>query len=151
MSYVLDTGAVLAFVLDERGADQAAVALDGGVLPTVALTEVCRRLESIGYGRPPAQLTGDLAALGVVMDETLTVADAQRAAQLRHQSYLLRPRWTEQDKRAAHSVGTLSTVDAQVIAIAERAGRPVMTTDRAWLVIERLSGSFGSEVTCIRT
>ncbi|WP_433500546.1 PIN domain-containing protein [Sphaerimonospora sp. CA-214678] len=150
MSHVLDTGAVLAFVLGESGADQVTAELDGSVLPTIALTEVCRRIEQIGYRRTAAQLTADLTALGVVIDEALTTADAQRAAALRHSSYRLRAQWTEQDRKAAGGVSTLSTADAQVIAIAERHGVPIMTTDRAWLVIERLTGGFGVKVVCIR-
>jgi PIN domain nuclease of toxin-antitoxin system len=150
VTHVLDTGAVLAFVLGESGADQVITELDGSVLPTVALTEVCRRTEQIGYRRTAAQLTVDLAALGVVIDETLTAADAQRAAALRHSSYRLREQWTDQDRRDAGGVSTLSTADAQVIAVAERHGLPVMTTDRAWLVIERLRSGFGTKVVCIR-
>jgi PIN domain nuclease of toxin-antitoxin system len=150
VSHVLDTGAVLAFVLGESGADQVMAELDGSVLPTVALTEVCRRAGQIGYRRTAAQLTADLAALGVVIDETLTATDAQRAAALRHSSYRLRSQWTDQDGKDAGGVGTLSTADAQVIAIAERHSLPVMTTDRAWLVIERLTGGFGVKVVSIR-
>lgn len=149
MSHVLDTGAVLAFVLGESSANQVVAELDGSVLPTVALTEVCRRAEQIGYRRTAAQLTADLAALGAVIDETLTAADAQRAAALRHSSYMLRSQWTDQDRKDAGGVSALSTADAQVIAVAERHGLPVMTTDRAWLVIERLTGGFGIKVACI--
>ncbi|MFC0865477.1 PIN domain-containing protein [Sphaerimonospora cavernae] len=150
MSHVLDAGAVLAFVLGESGADQVMAELDGSVLPTVALTEVCRRTEQIGYRRTTAQLTADLAALGVVIDETLTSTDAQRAAALRQSSYRLRSQWTDQDRNDAGGMSTLSTADAQVIAVAERHGLPVMTTDRAWLVVERLTGGFRVKVVCIR-
>jgi PIN domain nuclease of toxin-antitoxin system len=150
VSHVLDTGAVLAFILGESGAEQVIAELDGSVLPTVALTEVCRRASQIGYRRTAAQLTADLAALGVAIDETLTTTDAQRAAALRHSSYLLRSQWTDPDREAAGGASALSTADAQVIAVAERHGLPVMTTDRAWLVIERLTGGLGIKVACIR-
>jgi PIN domain nuclease of toxin-antitoxin system len=150
VSHVLDTGAVLAFILGESGAEQVTAELDGSVLPTVALTEVCRRALQIGYQRTAAQLTADLVALGVTIDEALTTTDAQRAAALRYSSYLLRSQWTDPDRKEAGGVSTLSTADAQVIAVAERHGLPIMTADRAWLVIERLTGGLGTKVVCIR-
>ncbi|MCC9307568.1 hypothetical protein LN042_10715 [Kitasatospora sp. RB6PN24] len=77
---------------------------------------------------------------------------AVRAAELRHFSCTARSRWTDEDLRHTRTAkpGTLSTADSLCIAVAERHGLPVLTTDRAWSVIERLIGGFTVKTICIR-
>ncbi|MGX4694595.1 hypothetical protein [Streptomyces sp. JNUCC 63] len=86
---------------------------------------------------------------GVVVEDLLHMASVEPPP-CGTPSYRLRSQWTDQDRNDAGGVSTLSTADAQVIAVAERHGLPVMTTDRAWLVIERLTGGFRVKVVHIR-
>lgn len=142
---------MLAFILGEPGSSQVAQVLDGAVLSTTALTEVCYRAQQIGYRRTSADLTADFTALGVVLCEPLQPQDAWRASDLRVASYGARAQWTQRDLTTCGNgkPSTLSTVDAMVIAVSERLQLPVMTTDRAWTVLERL-GLFTTKVVCLR-
>lgn len=152
MSHVLDSGAVLAWMADEAGVDQVEAVLEGARLPTACLTEVLRRAQAYGHPSPPLRIADDLAGAGVLFDEMVTKADAIRAAELRHRSYATRAQWTEEDLKHARVTkpGTLSTVDSLCIAIAERLELPVLTSDRAWAVFDRLVGGFSIKATCIR-
>lgn len=152
MTHILDAGAVLAWMADETGADQVEHVLEGSLLPTVCLTEILRRAQAYGHPSPPGRIADDLVGAGVILIEELRQADAVRAAELRHFSYTARPRWTAEDLRRTRTSkpGTLSTADSLCIAVAERHGLPVLTTDRAWSVVERLIGGFRVETICIR-
>ncbi|MFJ9694691.1 PIN domain-containing protein [Kitasatospora sp. NPDC101183] len=152
MTHLLDAGAVLAWMADEPGAERVDDVLDGARLPTVCLTEVLRRAQAYGHPSPPRRIADDLVGAGLIIVEDVTQADAVRAAELRHLSYTTRPRWTEDDLRHTRSArpGTLSTADSLCIAVAERLDLPVLTTDRAWSVVERLAGGFRVETVHIR-
>lgn len=152
MTHILDAGAVLAWMAEETGADQVEKVLDGSLLPTVCLAEILRRAQVYGHPSPSRRIADDLVGAGLVLVEDLTQADAVRAAELRHFSYTARSRWTDEDLRHTRTSkpGTLSTADSLCIAVAERHGLPVLTTDRAWSVIERLIGGFAIKTMCIR-
>ncbi|KIQ62773.1 hypothetical protein TR51_27930 [Kitasatospora griseola] len=152
MTHILDAGAVLAWMADETGAEQVEKVLDGSLLPTVCLTEILRRAQAYGHPSSPRRMAEDLVGTGLALIEDITNADAVRAAELRHFSYTARSRWTDEDLRHTRTArpGTLSTADSLCIAVAERHGLPVLTTDRAWSVIERLIGGFTVKTTCIR-
>ncbi|WP_042424563.1 hypothetical protein [Streptacidiphilus anmyonensis] len=123
-------------------------------LPTICLTEVLRRAQAYGHPSPPRRIADDLAGTGLLLAEELTQADAVRAAELRHFSYTTHSAGTDEDLRRTRTgkPGTLSTADSLciAIAIAERHGLPVLTTDGAWSVVERLIGGFTVKTICIR-
>ncbi|TQF04664.1 type II toxin-antitoxin system VapC family toxin [Kitasatospora acidiphila] len=152
MTHVLDAGAVLAWMADEPGADLVEQALDGSLLPTVCLTEILRRAQAYGHPSPARTIADDLVGAGLLLVEEITQADAVRAAELRQFSYTARSQWTEEDLRRTRTgkPGTLSTADSLCLAVAERHGLPVLTTDRAWSVVERLIGGFAVKTICIR-
>jgi PIN domain nuclease of toxin-antitoxin system len=137
---------------DEAGAEQVESVLHGALLPTVCLSEVLRRTQAYGHPSAPQRIADDLSGAGVEFDSEITKADSIRASELRHRSYVTRSGWTEDDLKLARvsKPGTLSTVDALCVAVAERHGLPVLTTDRAWAVFDRLSGGFAVKSICIR-
>ena len=124
---VLDASALLAYLLDEPGADrvQQALAADA-LLGAVNLAEVLSKLADAG--EDPEAAMDSIGALPfelVPFDEDLALESA-----------LIRP--------ASSSAG-LSLGDRACLALGRRLGRPVLTADGAW------SGLVpGLEVTMIR-
>ncbi|MEY9988124.1 ribonuclease VapC [Streptomyces sp. V4I8] len=137
-TYLLDSSAVLAWLFSEKGAEIVDPALTGGAITTANLAEVVRRAEQRGYLRGPAELTSDLAAVGLAFEETLTEADARRAAALIAASYA---------ERGSRGTPALSLGDGICIAVGERLALPVLTADTAWKDLEDL---FRTPVTLIR-
>lgn len=116
MLTVLDSSAVLAFLLAEPGADLVAEALPTGILSTVNLAEVVAVLAR--GGNPPADvqaIVADLSLPTLPPDEAMAIDagllyDATRAA-------------------------GLSLGDRFCLALARKLGVPVVTADRAWLKV----------------
>lgn len=119
MNTVLDASAVLAWVFDEPGADRVDEALlKGAVIHTVNWAEVLSKLAERGVD--PGEAEQDLNERGV-LGQTLTVdagqpGDARSVAQL----------------RPLTQSGGLSLGDRYCLALGSRLGRPVLTADRAW-------------------
>ncbi|MDH6133911.1 ribonuclease VapC [Kitasatospora sp. MAA4] len=144
MTHVLDSSAVLAWLFQERGEEVVDPVLTGATLTTTNLAEVCRRAEQRGYQRATADLAEDLVSAGLTLEETVTPADAVRAAELIRLSYDERDCRT---RRGEEKTAVLSLGDGICIAVAERLGLPAMTSDRAWKDLENL---FHTKVVLIR-
>lgn len=110
---VLDASALLAFLFDERGADEVEDVLAGAVASTVNWAEVCQTL--IARGADPERARLHLLEAGLQL-APLTVAEAERAAELR---------------MITRDAG-LSLADRCCLAVADRLGRPALTADAAW-------------------
>jgi PIN domain nuclease of toxin-antitoxin system len=115
---VLDASALLAFLLDEPGADVVEHAILGGAaISTVNMAEVLTR-----QADGAVDAGGDLGFnLGFTIPDTLTVEpftieDATMSARLRAGT-----------KRQGLSLG-----DRACLALGRRLGLPVLTADRAW-------------------
>ena len=108
---VLDASAVLAFVLDEPGADQVEAVLGTASVPATNWAEIVQRLRRIGSDA--ARAASALKALGVRI-EVVGELDAEVAASL----YEANP--------------SLSLGDRLCLAVAQRLAQPVYTADRAW-------------------
>lgn len=109
---VLDSSALLAFLLNEAGGDAVGDVLDAGAAcSTVNLSEVVQKLRVAG---------GDWRIAGAILEgmglvvESAIAGDAVKAAEL----------WSE----APH----LSLADRFCLATAHRLGVPAWTADRAW-------------------
>jgi PIN domain nuclease of toxin-antitoxin system len=124
--WVLDSSAVLAVFLNERGGDIAEAAFPAALVSAVNLAEVATRL--IDRGRSPVE-ADQLAARGGF---GIVAFDASAAAAVA----MLRP--------ATRHLG-LSLGDRACLALAEREGLPVMTADRAWTSLD-----IGVEIRLIR-
>ncbi len=124
--WVLDSSAVLAWLMLEPGAEVVEPALPGSLISSVNVAEVVSRL--VDLGRTDAQAIGSvsLSEFSVVdFDQDL----AFRAGGLR---------------RVTRQVG-LSLGDRACLALAEREGLPVLTADRAWAALD-----IGVEIRLIR-
>ena len=114
---VLDASALLAYVLEEPGADKVEAALRGSVIHAVNFAEVLSRLAERGSAPEKSmrlfQEAGILRVLKIdfgALEDTLSVAR-------------LRPL----TKHAGLGLG-----DRYCLALAERLGAPALTADRAW-------------------
>lgn len=110
---VLDASAILAFVNDEPGGAEVALAFSRGVASSVNWCEVLTKAEDTGTDT--AGLREDLEALGLRI-LAFSAEDAEGAAGLR---------------AATRSAG-LSLGDRACIGLAQRLGAKVLTTERAW-------------------
>jgi ribonuclease VapC len=112
---VVDASALLAYVLDEAGAEVVQDALEEeSSIGTVNLAEVLTKLSDVG--QDPSSAMDRLAVLPidvVVFDEDLAVETAR-----------LRP---------LTSAAGLSLGDRACLALARRLGRRVLTADEAWV------------------
>jgi PIN domain nuclease of toxin-antitoxin system len=112
---VIDASALLAYVLDEAGAEVVQDALEEeSSIGTVNLAEVLAKLSDVG--QDPSSAMDRLAVLPievVVFDEDLAVETAR-----------LRP---------ITSTAGLSLGDRACLALARRLGRRVLTADVAWV------------------
>jgi ribonuclease VapC len=126
-SSVLDASALLALANGEPGANRVATAVsDGAAISAVNLSEVAARLADRGLPGPTIQ--GNLDAL------SLEVVAFDR--HLAYQAGLLRP--------LTRAIG-LSLGDRACLALGQRFGLPVLTTDRAWATL-----SLGVQIEVIR-
>jgi len=110
---VLDASAVLAFLLDEPGAERVERTIGSSVASVVNWAEVTQRL--LQRGADVALVRSRLFQAGLEL-RPLTVADAERAAGLRE---------------VTRALG-LSLADRCCLALAGRLGRPALTADAAW-------------------
>lgn len=107
---VLDASAVLAFLLQEPGADKARSAFAGGVISSVNFCEVLSRYARTGVA--PADAAPEVIGLGMSV-QPFTAEQAVIAAELRD--------------RAGLSLG-----DRACVALAKTLAAPVVTGDRIW-------------------
>jgi PIN domain nuclease of toxin-antitoxin system len=109
---VLDASAVLAFLLDEDGADQIEAALEAGAACGAAnWSEVAQK--ALAAGRDWQAAAGLLESFGLVV-EPVTADDGEWAAR----------RWRPGEG--------LSLGDRLCLALAARLGVEALTADRAW-------------------
>ena len=123
---VLDSSAILARVLGERGQEIVEAVVDGASVSAVNLTEVVQRM--IDLGADDVGVAETLLALTcqvLMFDEELAL-----------QAGLLR--------RTTRAKG-LSLGDRACLALGKRLGLPVYTADRAWAELD-----LGVEVVLIR-
>jgi ribonuclease VapC len=124
--HVLDASALLAVMLEERGAERVRDFLPGAVIGAVNLAEVVAKLQE--RGAPDEDIDRNIARLGlpvIPFDE----AQAMVAGKLRG---------------ATRSVG-LSLGDRACLALAAARGLPAVTTDRGWSALD-----IGAEVIVAR-
>lgn len=119
---VLDASAVLAWVLNEKGANTVARMLPVAVLPVSALVETLYRAAEKGHRQTVNELHANVLAMGVAV-EPAQEADADRAAALIIES---------RRKATGQQPGTLSLGDGLCLATAERLELPVTGGDRHW-------------------
>lgn len=147
MAVVLDASALLAYWLDEPGADavEAAIEGEGAVMASANLAEVLAKLDDLGTGfsnaladPPPrsyveAALTplGGQIPRGAVIIEPFTAADAVVSAKLRS---------------VTKAMG-LSLGDRVCLALARRMNLETVTADRVW---EQVGAAIGVRVRVIR-
>jgi PIN domain nuclease of toxin-antitoxin system len=116
---VLDASALLAWLLDERGARAVDTLLAVGVAPVSALVETLYRAVEKGHRLPLDELHDALLEMGLVV-EPVAPQDAVRAAELIAGS------------RAAGQARSLSLGDGLCIAVAERLELPIAGGDEHW-------------------
>jgi ribonuclease VapC len=114
---VLDASAVLAWLVQERGAEVVGRYLSGGVISAVNLSEVLYRGQRLG--RDVARLPVRLGHLGLRV-EPFTAEDALTATGI-----------YARDRRHV-----LSLADRCCLATAVRLELPVVTDDRAWTTLD---------------
>lgn len=114
---VLDSSAVLAFLLNEAGADEILRVIERAVLSAVNLAEIRTKLLDLGE---KAQASGDIVLALIRRIEPFTEQDANDAAQLR---------------TATREMG-LSLSDRACLALGMQLGAEVYTADRAWSGLE---------------
>lgn len=114
---VLDASALLTYLFGEPGAEEVQRRLPGSVIHTVNFAEVLSKLAERGLGPDDALSELDRAGISqVVRVDPGAPEDAQAVARLRPLT-------------RAHG---LSLGDRYCLALGERLGQPVATTDRAW-------------------
>lgn len=124
MTAVVDASAVLAWLQDEPGADEAEPLLMEGVIGAANWSEVLQKVRQ--HGAPAGVVARLLASFGLTVVD-VTPADAEIAADL----------WEQ---------GTsFSLADRLCLALGVRAGLPVATADAAWTAMEN-----GPEVILVR-
>lgn len=128
MTPVLDASAVIAALTGEKGHEQAAAALESGVVSVVNLAETVAALVRKGL---PAQEA--VAAVELIGTRSIPadLAQATDAGTL----------------RALTDAAGLSLGDRFCLALARRLGGPVVTADRAWASVAE---AVGVEVRLIR-
>ena len=110
---VLDASAVLAYLLDEPGAELVADRLPGSLLSAVNAAEILSRLYDRGMDSPgPQQMLVALGCEVVDFDSGLAEASAELRAATRSQG--------------------LSLGDRACLALSIREDAPVLTADRIW-------------------
>ena len=114
---VLDASALLAWLVQERGADIVGEVLPRAVISAVNLSEVLYRGQSLG--RNVATLPARLGHLGLRV-EPFTAEDALIATDI-----------FARDRRHV-----LSLADRCCLATATRLGLPAVTDDRAWATLD---------------
>lgn len=113
-SCVLDASALLAFLNQERGDEQVAMAITkGAAISTVNLAEVVSRLSGNGVAEAEIHEALDPISLNIIDFD----------ARLAYQVGLLRPL----TRQAGLSLG-----DRACLALAQRLNLPVLTADRVW-------------------
>jgi ribonuclease VapC len=113
----LDASVVLAFVLDEPGAEEAETFLDNSLISTVNLTEVLQKAAQYGLDPSETRTTLSESGVGIVpFDDRM----AERVASL----------WN------ATRPGGLSLADRACVTLAEAVNGIAVTTDRAWARID---------------
>jgi len=123
---VLDASAVLAWLYEEPGMDRVGEALDGALLSSVNAAEAVTKLIRNGIDPSGAtQRVRDLPCLIVSVDEELGLRAGELFPVTRHKG--------------------LSLGDRVCLALAEREGLAVLTTDRAWADLD-----LGVEIVLIR-
>lgn len=111
MSVVVDASVVLAWLQDEKGADDAEPMLMDGVIGAANWSEVLQK--SRQHGAPVGTVARLLVSFGLAVVD-VTAEDAELAAQF----------W--------HSMSSLSLGDRLCLALGLRLGLPVATADTAW-------------------
>lgn len=119
---VLDASALLAWVLDERGADTIGKLLSVAVIPAPNLVEVLYRAPERGHRMSAGQLHEHMLAMGLTV-EPLTASDVLRAAELIGHSRTARRNSTDD---------SLSLGDGLCLAVAERLELPITGGDQLW-------------------
>ena len=114
---VLDASAVLTLVQDEPGSDRVARCIPGALISAVNLAEVVGKLADAGV--PGDQIELALSALGL----RVVPLDARAA----YEVGMLRP------PTRTHG---LSLGDRACLALGVASGLPVLTSDRAWSVVD---------------
>jgi PIN domain nuclease of toxin-antitoxin system len=114
----MDASAVVAWMLNERGADTIGRLLPFAVLPAPNVTEAIRTARAKGHAMTSDQLYARLEASCATI-EPFRPVDASRAAEL-----LL---FADSKVR-----GQLSLGDAQCITVAERLSLPLIGDDGLW-------------------
>lgn len=110
---VLDSSAVLAFLLGENGGDVARAAFSGGAISSVNFCEVLTRYAKTGVA--PADAAPHVAGLGMNV-EPFTTEQAVIAAEVYDRT-------------------RLSLGDRACIALAKTLNAPVLTGDRIWATL----------------
>lgn len=117
MSVVLDSSAVLALMLGERGGERVRERLRGSLLCSVNLSEVAAKLLDRRYGEDIARLAIEGLAVGVIP------LNEERA----FSAGVLRSRY----RRSG-----LSFADCACLALAAERGWPALTGDRLWAELD---------------
>ena len=110
---VLDTSAVIAYLLDEPGAARVATVMAGSLLSSVNLCEIVSKFAE--RGEDSARVQSDVLGLGVEVVE-FSSRQALVAAQLRPQTWHL----------------GLSLGDRACLALGLEYGATVLTADKPW-------------------
>ena len=127
MKTVLDASAMVAYFLDETGADVVFSALPSAVISTVNIAEVAERLHRDFDANTVKTVLVQGLPRSMVVDESLAI-----------EAGLMR--------KAVRSTG-LSLGDRLCLALARRLAVPVLTADRAW---QDVAAAVGVEVRLIR-
>jgi len=123
---VVDASAVIAWAFKEEGYADVGALLPSAVITSAQAIEILAR--SYRNGLP----VGEVAVITAVREmgtqiEPVIADDVERAAGLIA---------TAQVRGRSGRVGTISLGDSMCIAVAERLGLPVVTSDRAWLDLD---------------
>ena len=123
MTFILDSSALLAALLNEPGKERVDAVINGAMMTTVNLAEVAGHFAKLGL---------DHAEIETILNE-LPIIDVQPDRELAIEAGIMRP--------VGESVG-LSLGDRVCLAQAKRVNATALTTDRAWKeVADRLGVS----------
>ncbi len=147
MTVVLDASALLAYWLDETGADvvEQAIAAEGALVTSVNLAEVLSKLDDL---RPGVAASLPLAQPRSAAESSLTSAGgATEAGTVTLEPFTYVDAVVSATLRSATKVHGLSLGDRACLAVAKRLDLEAMTADRSWMDV---AGPVGVRVRLIR-
>jgi ribonuclease VapC len=147
VAVVLDASAMLAYWLDETGADvvEQAIADEGALISSVNLAEAIAKLDDLRAGLAASLTPAPLRSLG---EAVLTpIGGPIRTGTITMEPFVAGDAIVSATLRSVTKRHGLSLGDRASLAVAKRLDLEAMTADRSWQLV---SGAIGVSVRLIR-